>query len=95
MYGKLINGRLVPAPNPLHINRGLVYNPSSYLYEAVGYRLVVDTPQPEQPEDDAAVYPRSFGRHSRVQRRIRRCILNQVKMFFSKEFFHLQHGLYA
>ena len=35
MYGKLINGRLVPAPNPLHINRGLVYNPSSYLYEAV------------------------------------------------------------
>ena len=56
MYGKLINGRLVPAPNPLHINRGLVYNPSSYLYEAVGYRLVVDTPQPEQPEDDAAVY---------------------------------------
>ena len=56
MYGKLINGRLVPAPNPLHINRGLVYNPSSYLYEAVGYRLVVDTPQPERPEDDAAVY---------------------------------------
>ena len=38
MYGKLINGRLVPAPNPLHINRGLVYNPSSYLYEAVSAR---------------------------------------------------------
>ena len=37
MYGKLINVRLVPAPNPLHINRELVYNPSSYLYEAVGY----------------------------------------------------------
>ncbi len=56
MYGKLINGRLVPAPNPLHINRELVYNPSGSLCESAGYRPIVDTPQPEQPEDDAAVY---------------------------------------
>ena len=56
MYGKLINGQILPAPNPLHVNRGMVYNPSGYLYSAVGYKPIVDTPQPEQPEDGTEVY---------------------------------------
>lgn len=55
-YGKLINGQIVPAPNPLHVNRGMVYNPSGYLYQSVGYRPIIDTPQPEQPEDGSTVY---------------------------------------
>lgn len=56
MYGKLINGQIVPAPNPLHVNRGMVYNPSGYIYESVGYKPIVDTSQPEQPEDGSTVY---------------------------------------
>ena len=55
MYGKLINGQIIPAPNPLHVNRGMVYNPSGYLYSAVGYKPIVDTPMPE-PEDGTEVY---------------------------------------
>lgn len=54
-YGKLIDGHLVPAPNPLHVNRGMVYNPSGDLYAAVGYKPIVDTPIPE-PEDGTEVY---------------------------------------
>ncbi|MDD6188468.1 MAG: hypothetical protein PUB32_02665 [Clostridiales bacterium] len=46
-YGKLVNGRLIPAPDPLKVRNGEVCNPSGYLYEAVGYRLIVDTPMPE------------------------------------------------
>lgn len=56
MYGKLINGQIVPAPNPLHVNRGMVYNPSGYIYESVGYKPIIDTPQPEQPEDGPTAY---------------------------------------
>ena len=55
MYGKLINGQIVPAPNPLHVNRGMIYNPSGYIYESVGYHPIVDTPMPE-PEDGTEVY---------------------------------------
>lgn len=55
MYGKLINGQILPAPNPLHVNRGMVYNPSGYLYSAVGYKPIVDTPMPET-EDGTEVY---------------------------------------
>ena len=56
MYGKLINGQIVPAPNPIHVNRGMVYNPSGYLYSAVGYKPIVDTPMPETAEDAEPVY---------------------------------------
>ena len=34
-YGKLVNGRLVPAPNPLPVRNGEVRDPSGYLYAAV------------------------------------------------------------
>ena len=56
MYGKLINGQIVPAPNPLHVNRSMVYNPSGYIYESVGYKPIVDTPMPETAEDAEPVY---------------------------------------
>ena len=55
MYGKLIDGNIVLAPNPLHINRGMIYNPSGYIYESVGYKPIVDTPVPES-EDGTEVY---------------------------------------
>ena len=56
MYGKLINGQIIPAPNPLHVNRGMVYNPSAYLYASVGYKPIIETIQPEQTEGGTEVY---------------------------------------
>ena len=55
MYAKLINGQPVPAPNPLHVSNGRVYNPSGYLYAGAGYLPVVETPMPE-PEYGSTVY---------------------------------------
>lgn len=55
-YGKLIDGQIVPAPNPIKVNNGRVYNPSGYLYESIGYKPIFDTPQPEQTDDGTAAY---------------------------------------
>ena len=52
-YGKLVDGQLVPAPNPLRLRNGEVYDPSGYLYTAVGYKLIVDTPMPKVPADSS------------------------------------------
>lgn len=56
-YGKLVNGRLVPAPNPLPVRNGEVYNPSGYLYAAVGYKRIVDTPMPDTAANMPALVP--------------------------------------
>lgn len=55
-YGKLVNGRLVPAPNPLQVGNGEVWNPSEYLWEIVGYRRIVDTPRPEGMESGCSAH---------------------------------------
>lgn len=55
-YGKLVNGRLLPAPNPLKLGNGEVWDPSAYLWEAVGYRRVVDTQKPEGMPGKYATY---------------------------------------
>lgn len=47
MYGTLINGIPLPAPNPLHINGAVVYNPPDSIYAKAGYLLIVDTPHPD------------------------------------------------
>ena len=56
-YGKLVNGRLVPAPNPLPVRNGEVRDPSGYLHAAVGYKLVVETPAPDTAADPSALTP--------------------------------------
>ena len=56
-YGKLVNGRLVPAPNPLPVRNGEVRDPSGDLYAAVGYKLVVETPAPDTAADPSALTP--------------------------------------
>lgn len=47
MYGLLINGTPLPAPNPLHINGAVVYNPPDSIYAAAGYLPIVETPHPD------------------------------------------------
>lgn len=47
-YGTLINGTPVPAPNPLHTDGKVIYNPPDSAYAAMGYLPIVDTPYPEE-----------------------------------------------
>ena len=44
MYGLLINGIPLPAPNPLHINGAVVYNPPDSIYAKAGYLPIMETP---------------------------------------------------
>lgn len=60
MYGSLINGAPLIAPNPLHINGAVVYNPPDSIYAAAGYLPIVETPCPDVPELDAAYYTPSW-----------------------------------
>ena len=63
MYGKIIDGKLVFAPNPMLADirneetgetaRYKVYNPRSEQYEAEGYLEVIETEYPEASEGEA------------------------------------------
>lgn len=41
MYGQLIDGNIIPVPNPLMAARSRVYNPSAEQYAALGCPLRV------------------------------------------------------
>ena len=47
MYGKIIDGKLVFAPNPMVSGDYKIYNPKSEHYEAEGYLEVIETEYPE------------------------------------------------
>lgn len=49
MYGKIIDGKLVLAPNPLINWRYKIYNPRPEEYTENGYKEIVET---EYPTDD-------------------------------------------
>ena len=55
-YGTLVDGRPVPAPNPLRTSGSVTYNPPDALYMREGYLPIVDTPMPETAEDAEPVY---------------------------------------
>jgi len=52
-YGRLSNGVLIYAPNPMLHNGMRIYNPSSAVCEAEGYLPIVNT---EMPADGEAYY---------------------------------------
>jgi hypothetical protein len=47
MYGKIIDGKLVSAPNPLKSGNYKIYNPKPKHYEAEGYLEVIETDYPD------------------------------------------------
>lgn len=51
MYGKLINGRMVYAPQSVQVNGNTVFNPSDELIRKAGYKPVVKTQVPEASGD--------------------------------------------
>lgn len=46
MYGKLLEGCLHPAPNPMQVGDMLVANPTAEMYADAGYLLVELVPEP-------------------------------------------------
>lgn len=66
MYGKIIDGNLVSAPDPMVADitnketgktaRYKIYNPRPEQYEAEGYLEVIETEYPEASEGDAVKY---------------------------------------
>lgn len=59
-YGKLTDGVLAPAPNPLRYAGKKIYNPSDALYTEAGYLPIVETPYPETAEGEAKYYTSSW-----------------------------------
>ena len=55
-YGNLIDGNIIPAPNPLVVGRSRVYNPAREQYAAHGWLPIVDTPMPDTPEGEEPKY---------------------------------------
>lgn len=60
MYGKLINGAVVPAPNPLPQDGKRIYNPTDAQYAAAGYLPIIDNPMPDDAEDTYYTYHREI-----------------------------------
>lgn len=65
MYGKIREGKLVLAPNPMAVGKYKVYNPLPAQYEAEGYLKIIETERPvdagkhyekEYSEKDGAIY---------------------------------------
>lgn len=56
MYAKLIDGRLVYAPNMLRAEQGDVYNPSADMLSDAGYKPVLETPYPETDSEFEVAY---------------------------------------
>lgn len=57
MYGKIIDGKLVLAPNPLVAGGYKIYNPTPGVYENNGYLKIVET---DYPNDDK-YYEKKYG----------------------------------
>lgn len=55
-YGTLIDGALVMAPNPLHVEGYFVYNPMNEQYADAGYLSIVETPCPVTEEGEELKY---------------------------------------
>lgn len=49
MYGKLIEGRLLPAPKKLSGDNTTVFNPPAEMYFSAGYKPVTFTASPDDP----------------------------------------------
>lgn len=49
MYGKLLDGRLYPAPNPMQVGDMLIANPTAEMYAGAGYSSVELAPEPAEP----------------------------------------------
>jgi hypothetical protein len=50
MYGKIVEGNILSAPNPMVIGNYKVYNPRAEQYISEGYLEIIETDYPENPD---------------------------------------------
>lgn len=55
-YGTLIEHVPVMAPNPLHVGKYNIYNPTDAQYAAASYLPVIETPSPTMKEGEEPKY---------------------------------------
>ncbi len=61
MYGKIIDGKLIPAPNPLVVGKYKIYNPKPEDYTAQGYLKITETEPPADGKNYAKTYRECDG----------------------------------
>ena len=61
MYAKLENGTLIPAPHRIVLSGMQIFNPTSDHLTQAGYKLVTETPMPEEPAPDGQHYEASYA----------------------------------
>ena len=60
MYGKIIDGKLVSAPNPMISGNYKIYNPKPEHYKAEGHLEVIETEYPEVAEGEVKYYEKHY-----------------------------------
>lgn len=60
MYGKIIDGKFILAPNPLVSGGYKKYNPRPKDYEDEGYLEVVETEYPDIPDGEIKYYEKQY-----------------------------------
>ncbi len=61
MYGKIIDGNLIPEPNPLVVGRYKIYNPKEEDYKAQGYLEITETEPPADGKSYTKIYRECDG----------------------------------
>ena len=62
MYGKIIDGKFVLAPNPMVFDGRKIYNPRPIDYEKAGYLEVIETDYPDTGEYYEKTYVERDGK---------------------------------
>lgn len=60
MYGKIIDGKFILAPNPLVSGGYKIYNPRPKDYKDEGYLEVVETEYPDIPDGEIKYYEKTY-----------------------------------
>ena len=61
MYAKLENNTLIPAPNRIILSGMQIFNPTSEHLTQAGYKLVTETPMPEEPAQEGQHYEPTYS----------------------------------
>lgn len=60
MYAKLENNTLIPAPRRITLSGMQIFNPTPDQLTQAGYKLVTETPMPEDPAPDGQHYEPTY-----------------------------------
>ena len=61
MFGKIIDGNFIPAPNPIIVGKFKIYNPGSSDYKSLGYLEITEKEPPADGKNYTKVYRERNG----------------------------------